>query len=217
MSCVLGTYDSRPRIVKHVSPQRSPRFRVLEVHPEHELEEPSARIEGDIIWWHQGNHGDRANQVRQDAWRMELNRFWTRYLFAVDNGMMNGPRAVVEREDRTWVEYKDWPMPGAAPVVLSLADGVPGLKTRPTSQDVRRPGLQTRRPEQSFADNSAVDADTLAAASESPHRLLYQTAPRAAPVHVSGIPDRAGPRLHRGVRVCSLTTTVSFPRDHGWR
>ena len=123
------------------------------------------------IWWHQGNHGDRANQVRQEAWRQELNRFWTRYLFGVDNGMMNGPRAVIEREDRsTWVEYRDWPVPGATPVVLSLAD------------------LQARQTETSFTDNSAIDADTLVAAPESPHRLVYQTAPLTAAVHVSGIP-----------------------------
>jgi len=151
------------------------------------------------IWWHQGNHGDRANQVRQEAWRQELNRFWTRYLFGVDNGMMNGPRAVIEREDRTWVEYKDWPVPGAVPVELLLdvdPPGLktrpttdPGLKTRPTTDGVRRPGLQTRQIEQSFTDNSAIDADTLVAAPASPHRLLYQTAPLTAPVHVSGIPE----------------------------
>ena len=123
------------------------------------------------IWWHQGNHGDRANQVRQEAWRQELNRFWTRYLFGVDNAMMNGPRAVIEREDRTWVEYKDWPVPGVAPVVVSLDD------------------LQARQTETSFTDNSAIDADTLVAAPESPHRLLYQTAPLRAPVHVSGVPE----------------------------
>ena len=123
------------------------------------------------IWWHQGNHGDRANQVRQEAWRQELNRFWTRYLFGVDNAMMNGPRAIIEREDRTWVEYKDWPVPGVAPVVVSLDD------------------LQARQAETSFTDNSAIDADTLVAAPESPHRLLYQTAPLTAPVHVSGVPE----------------------------
>jgi X-Pro dipeptidyl-peptidase len=48
------------------------------------------------IWWNQGGHGDRANaQPRQAAWRDMLNRFWSRYLFGVKNGVMDGPRAVV--------------------------------------------------------------------------------------------------------------------------
>ena len=138
------------------------------------------------IWWHQGNHGDRANQARQDAWRNEVNRFWTRYLFDVQNGMMDGPRAVIEREDRTtWEEHRDWPVPGAAPITLALAagasEGAGGLV-------LQRPSRSSDA-EESFTDNAAIDADTLAAAATSPHRLVYRTEPLAAAVHVSGIPS----------------------------
>ena len=131
------------------------------------------------IWWHQGNHGDRANQARQEAWRNELNRFWTRYLFDVENAMMNGPRAVIERENRTWEEYPDWPVPGAAPVALSLSAGSLLLQRPP-----RHAGG-----EEFFTDNATIDADTLAAAPQSPHRLVYRTEPLSAAVHVSGIPS----------------------------
>ena len=38
-------------------------------------------------------------------------------------------------------------------------------------------------------DDASIDANVLVAAPQSPHRLVYQSAPLTAPVHVSGIPD----------------------------
>ena len=136
------------------------------------------------IWWHQGPHGDRANQARPEHWRTELNRFWTQYLFGADNGFMKGASAIVEREDKTWVEYSSWPVPGAAPVALSLLAAPPGGEGRLA---VERPS--NSRSEESFTDNATIDADALAAAATSPHRLLYQTGTLSAPVHVSGVPE----------------------------
>jgi X-Pro dipeptidyl-peptidase len=137
------------------------------------------------IWWHQGGHGDRINQVRQPAWRDALNRFWTHYLFGIENGAMAGPKAIVERENNEWAEYADWPVPGSARTSVWL---VPGGGEAPGRLSIE----VTKRPEaieQSFVDDSSIDAADLAAASQSSHRLLYQTPPLAAPVHVSGIPD----------------------------
>ena len=136
------------------------------------------------IWWHQGPHGDRANQARQDAWRTELNRFWTQYLLGADNGFMKGPGAIVEREDKSWAEYATWPVPGAAPVALSL---VPAGAEGQGRLVVERPSRS--RSEESFTDNATIDADALAAAATSPHRLLYQTGTLSAAVHVSGVPE----------------------------
>jgi X-Pro dipeptidyl-peptidase len=137
------------------------------------------------IWWNQGGHGDRANgQARQAAWRDMLNRFWSHYLFGVDNGVMTGPRAVVERENNEWVEYADWPNPAARATTYYLqpavGNGIGELGTAPT-----RPGATTEL----IADNSAIDANVLVAAAQSPHRLVYQTPPLASAVHVSGIPE----------------------------
>jgi X-Pro dipeptidyl-peptidase len=56
------------------------------------------------IWWNQGGHGDRANSVRQAVWRDTLNRFWSHFLYGVDNGAMDGPKATVERENNVWVD-----------------------------------------------------------------------------------------------------------------
>jgi X-Pro dipeptidyl-peptidase len=137
------------------------------------------------IWWNQGGHGDRANgQARQAEWRDMLNRFWTQYLFGEGKGVMDGPKAVVERENNQWVEYATWPVPGSQTVTLSIAPGA-------TANAIGVLGAGT--PEASITeliiDNSGVDANALVAAATSPHRLVYQTEPLKAPVHMSGIPS----------------------------
>lgn len=134
------------------------------------------------IWWNQGGHGDRANSARQAEWRDMLNRFWTAHLFGVKNGVMDGPKAVVERENNEWVEYADWPAPGAREVEVRFAPGAPNAIG----------GLGIDRPDaavtESITDDASIDANVLVAAPDSPNRLVYQTPPLSAPVHVSGVP-----------------------------
>jgi X-Pro dipeptidyl-peptidase len=135
------------------------------------------------IWWNQGGHGDRANTARQNEWRTMLNRFWTMHLFGVKNGAMDGPKAVVERENNQWVEYADWPVPGAAAVTARLTPGDANALGRlgltgPASSATER-----------VVDDAAIDATVLVAAATSPNRLVYQTPPLASPVHMSGIPS----------------------------
>jgi X-Pro dipeptidyl-peptidase len=132
------------------------------------------------IWWNQGGHGDRANSARQAVWRDTLNRFWTHYLFGIDNGAPNGARAVVEREDNTWVEYADWPVPGSVPVPVRFApakeaDGIGALGARPRG-----------RTTETIVDDASIDATQLVAAATSPHRLIYQSPPLTSRLHVSG-------------------------------
>jgi len=134
------------------------------------------------IWWNQGGHGDRANTARQAEWRDMLNRFWTAHLFGVRNGVMDGPKAVVERENNVWVEYADWPVPGSREVEVRFAPDAPNGIGR----------LGALRPDtavtERIVDDASIDANVLVAALESPNRLVYQTPPLAAPVHVSGTP-----------------------------
>jgi X-Pro dipeptidyl-peptidase len=134
------------------------------------------------IWWHQGGHGDRANSARQAEWRAMLNRFWTEHLFGVKNGVMDGPKAVIERENNVWVEYADWPVPGARATSLHVvprSDGAGQLvESRPSRGAV-----------EIIRDDSSIDATALVAAPVSAHRLVYQTAPLASPAHVSGVPS----------------------------
>jgi X-Pro dipeptidyl-peptidase len=136
------------------------------------------------IWWNRGGHGDRPLTARRDAWFDALNRFWTRHLFGVQNGVERDPRVVVEREDNTWVTYADWPHPDARPVTWRLVpsgdNGFGGLVTTAAAPSGSR---------ETIVDNSAIDANELVAAPSSPHRLVYRSAPLTAPVHVSGIPE----------------------------
>ena len=71
------------------------------MHPDQDLAEP-----GRTWRW-------RELRRRQAAWRDALNRFWSHYLFGIDNGAMDGPKAAVQRENGQWVEYADWPVPGS--------------------------------------------------------------------------------------------------------
>ncbi len=123
------------------------------------------------IWWHQGGHGDRLSQARQAEWRDALNRFWTHYLFRIDNGWTTAPRVVVERENNTWVEYPDWPVPGAAPTKLSLiaksANGIGDLATATPAAAAAT---------ESLVDDASLEPADLAAAAQSPNRLVYRHA-----------------------------------------
>jgi X-Pro dipeptidyl-peptidase len=136
------------------------------------------------LWWNQGGHGDRANSARGDAWRDTLNRFWSHHLFGIENGVMDGPRAVVEREDHVWVEYADWPVPGSEAVRVRFSPG-------PVRNGIGQLGVQGRQPaaEELIVDDASIDANALVASAASPHRLIYQTSPLTAPVHISGIPS----------------------------
>jgi X-Pro dipeptidyl-peptidase len=140
------------------------------------------------IWLNQGGHGDGANSgARQAAWRDALNRFWSHYLFGIDNGAMDGPRAAVQRENSQWQEYADWPVPGAAPTALNFhpsGDNSIGRLTGTWG------GIAHGRPmKEKIVDDSTINAADLATAAQSPHRLVYQSAVLTAPLHFSGTPS----------------------------
>ena len=132
------------------------------------------------IWWSQGGHGDRANSVRQAEWRDMLNRFWTSALFGVKNGVMDGPKAVVERENNQWVEYADWPVPGSRVAAVRFA------AVEPNAIGLLGVSTPTGAATEVVVDDASIDANALVAAPTSPNRLVYQTPALAAPLHVSG-------------------------------
>ena len=140
------------------------------------------------IWLNQGGHGDGANSgARQAAWRDALNRFWSHYLFGVDNGAMDGPKAAVQRETGQWVDYDDWPVPGSKATTLHLrpsGNNSIGELRAPGSK--RSPGKQAK---EIIVDDSTINAADLVAAPQSPNRLVYQTDVLTAPVHMSGTPS----------------------------
>lgn len=166
------------------------------------------------IWLNQGGHGDGANSgARQAAWRDELNRFWSQYLFGIDNDWTGGPRSAVQRESGQWVDYADWPAPGARTAMFNLAaaqDNTIGRlvldrssrhhqepradrddhrdRKHDADDDDRHHSGHKARVIETIVDDSSIDATVLIAAAQSPNRLVYQTPALTAPVHMSGIP-----------------------------
>lgn len=128
-------------------------------------------------YYHQGGHGG--------APPLELtNRWFTRYLYGVENGVENDPRAWIVREGDDRLEptpYPDYPNPAASAVELHLEAGAP-----------RVGGLgMTPRPDQgteTLVDNVSFSGGSLARAEQTRHRLLYATPPLADSVHISGTP-----------------------------
>lgn len=130
------------------------------------------------IWWHQSGHTDPI-KLREQEWLRTLNRWFTRYLHDVSNGVEGEPRATVQREDGSWTEEPEWPAPDAAETVL-----------RPSAGGPQRGGLSAGSPAagavEGLTDDAGLLAEDLAAAPSSPNRLAYFTEPLAEQARVSG-------------------------------
>ncbi|WP_022890496.1 Xaa-Pro dipeptidyl-peptidase [Agromyces italicus] len=129
------------------------------------------------IYLHQGGHGGNPNDTL-------LNRWFTRYLYDVDNGVEALPKAYVVREDKTLTEYAEWPDPATDAVTLKLggaaqADGIGTIA-------VSRSGGKAS---EDLVDDASLRAADLAAAASSPNRLAYRTEVLGEPTRLSGTPS----------------------------
>lgn len=152
------------------------------------------------IWWHQSGHTD-VYGLRQAEWLRELNRWFTRYLHDVPNGVEREPKATLQREDGSWVTEADWPAPGTADVRFSLGAGGSDAGTLGTAPSG---GGQVT---ESLTDDAQLLPQDLAAAPSSPNRLRYDTAPAAAPVRLSGT-VRADLRLAVQAEAANVTAML---------
>jgi X-Pro dipeptidyl-peptidase len=165
------------------------------------------------IYWHQGGHGGMPPAD-------ELNRWFTHYLYDVDNGVEDGPRALIQREDGELKTYGEWPVPGSRTVDVSLTP----------HGDADTGGLSLQRPrgrpvEDVFTDVPDQTMAELAGSPDGDHVLVYTTPPLAQPVHLSGTP-RARLHFSLGQRAANVTVglvdlapdgTVSRVITEGWR
>jgi X-Pro dipeptidyl-peptidase len=139
-------------------------------------------------YYHQGGHGG-APPLEM------MNRWFTRYLYGVQNGVENDPRAWIVREgaERTSpTPYPDYPNPAAAPVTLRPRAGAGGVGalvqegsaagTSTTSGGGGGAGATT----ETLVDNVELAGGDLALAADSPSRLLYATDDLREAVHLSG-------------------------------
>ncbi len=129
------------------------------------------------LYLHNGGHGGAAP--------FELrNRWFSHYLYGVNNGVEQDKRALIAREgvDRLLpTAYPDFPNPAAADVSLHLIGGgnAIGLLTPQATEIPMRDKL---------IDDVAFSGAVLAESANSPNRLLYAAPELKAPLHLSGTP-----------------------------
>jgi X-Pro dipeptidyl-peptidase len=135
------------------------------------------------IWLHQGEHTDPFN-VRRTEWLRTLHRWFDRWLYRIDNGIMSEPMADVETAPGQWRTDPTWPAPGGHPTPMFLG---PAADERPGTLGQWPAGLGRA---QGFVDDPAQTAENLTDAelTADPHRLVYLTKPLDRAVRVSGTP-----------------------------
>jgi X-Pro dipeptidyl-peptidase len=139
------------------------------------------------IWLHNGGHGGPRG-AGAVAYKRAENRWFDHWLFGVDNGIMQEPRATIQREDGGYTDEPDWPWPGSRRATLRLsarnATAPGGL-----SSDW---GGNRGRADQSFVDRGReLDTDDVLIQGPDearPDRLIYRTGSLARDVRLSGTP-----------------------------
>ena len=134
------------------------------------------------VYYHQGGHGGPPPLER-------MNRWFTRYLYGVKNGVEDDPKAWIVREgdeQNAPTPYAAYPNPAAAPVTLYPARAetigeMNGVGTL-SAADAPRKGTAT------VVDNVSFSGQALAAAEWTEHRLLFVTSRLSKPLHLSGVP-----------------------------
>lgn len=152
-------------------------FNDWNVMPEHSVrvrEALKAKGIETICYYHQGGHGG-------DPPMDLLVRWFTRYLYGVENGVEDGPRAYIVREGDKRSDptaYADWPNPAAADVTL--------FPSGPGNQVGRLVDSGPVNGRQPVTDDVSITGAELASAGASAHRLLFATPELQTPVHLSG-------------------------------
>lgn len=157
-------------------------FNDWNVVPEHSVRISEA-LKGKVPlvqYFHQGGHGG-------DPPLELMNKWFTRFLYGVKNGVEDGPKSYIVRErapggvrePATLATYPDYPNPAASNITFSLTSGgklIGGLVTKAAANQ----GVE------SLIDDVSFAAPTLAQATESPNRLIYATPELTSPLHLSG-------------------------------
>lgn len=177
-------------------------FNDWNVMPEHSVrvyEALKARGVPAMAYFHQGGHGGPPP--------LELmNKWFTRWLYGVENGVEDEPRAWIVREGDERLQptpYPDYPNPEASPVPLRLTPGgnwaggvaLASEAGASAGSSAAAPGAGgaasgnrsgSSPSVESFRDNFSFALDDLSRAEWSDHRLLYLTPELTEDVHLSG-------------------------------
>jgi X-Pro dipeptidyl-peptidase len=119
-----------------------------------------------------------------------VNRWFTHYLYGVDNGVRNDPpvwivssttrsRTPGQRGAPAPVPFASFPAPGSASVRLHPTAGGNGIASL---------ALRPARGTETIVDDASVSGSANASAPRSTHRLLFATAPLTDSLRISGTP-----------------------------
>tara|TARA_R110001599_G_scaffold80408_1_gene217237 strand:- start:3136 stop:4956 length:1821 start_codon:yes stop_codon:yes gene_type:complete len=128
------------------------------------------------IFYHQNGHGGPPPMKM-------MNRWFTRYLHGIKNGVENNAKAWIVRENdprNQPTSYKNYPNPDAKPVTLHLQKG--GLTAGNLSDK-----KENKKITEILIDDYNFSGIDLAKASNSKNRLLYVTPILKEDVHLSGL------------------------------
>ncbi|MDT8401228.1 MAG: Xaa-Pro dipeptidyl-peptidase [Bacteroidales bacterium] len=130
------------------------------------------------MYYHQGGHGG------QPPFEM-MNKWFTHYLFGVENNIHDGPKAWIVRENderENPTPYADYPNPEAENIVFYPSPGAPERGTLELER-IESAGRET------LVDNVSFSGEALARAEWTEHRLIYLTPELKKDIHISGLPS----------------------------
>ncbi len=128
------------------------------------------------IYYHQNGHGGPPPISM-------MNRWFTRFLHGINNGVENDPKAWIVRENDKKEEptsYKNFPNPDAKQVVFYLNPGAPGIGNLSINNS-------NSKAKETLVDNYSFSAESLAKADFTNHRLLYVSPILTEDIHISGL------------------------------
>ncbi len=173
-------------------------FNDWNVMPEHSVRIYQALKEKGVpvqCFFHQGGHGGPPPMK-------QMNRWFTRYLHGVENGVEDDPKAWVVREKAKRSEptpYGDYPNPQAKAVELfpTYLTGRWGNTMRSDPPQgkgwlvlgQRSGGIKFEDSKHTFTDDVSLTGTELAQADNSEHRILFVTPELKESVHLSGTPS----------------------------
>ncbi len=152
-------------------------FNDWNVMPEHSYRIYKAAKEKGLpvqIFYHQNGHGGAPPLSMMNKW-------FTRYLHGVENGVENDPKAWIVRENDARDQptaYKDYPNPNASAVILYPTKNAISLGANKVKS----------KAQETFVDNYNFSGSDLAKAENSNHRLLFKTSILTKDLHISGVP-----------------------------
>ena len=158
------------------------------------------------IYYHQNGHGGPPPM------RM-MNRWFTRYLFGIQNEVENDPKAWIVRENDERskpTSYANYPNPAAKNVQLHLNAGAPAAGTLTIRSN-------NSKSTETLVDNYSFSAEALAKADYTNHRLIYVSPILKEDLHISGTPSITVKAASSKPAVNLSVYLVSLPWNEGRR